>query len=198
VEAETRDGTSHLGFVYNAELLLLEDEPRRTADGDWYRRLLEAAPRADGVITKLRVLSAPGRDRQDLQFRESPPRYGQSGPAASAAPAPAEPDDEFKRFTAFANDRRVTAELGLLPGTYATTAEDARHVRTGLEAAARYALPNPAPASHLFTIRPLPGTLIQIGTAQPAFDQPGGGVEVLFPTGTDAVTVSGPERIPDR
>ena len=64
--------------------------------------------------------------------------------------------------------------------SYATTEADARNVGTGREAVARYALPDPAPASFVFTILPDGGTVIQRGTVQPAFGQPGGGVEVLL------------------
>jgi hypothetical protein len=65
------------------------------------------------------------------------------------------------------------------------------------DAVRRYALPNPAPASHVFTGSPEPGTDIQRGVAMPLFGQPGGGVEVIFPAGTQPFTVTGPVKIPD-
>jgi hypothetical protein len=86
----------------------------------------------------------------------------------------------------------------LLPGSYATTEQDAKNVKTGKDAVARYALPNPDPASHRFTIQPHKDTEIQYGTVEPAYDQPGGGVEVIFTTGTQVKTVTGPEKIPDK
>jgi len=43
-----------------------------------------------------------------------------------------------------------------LPGSYATTEADAKNVKTGKEAVARYALPNPDPASYVYTIKPKP------------------------------------------
>ena len=70
-------------------------------------------------------------------------------------------------------------------------------MRTGKEAVARYALPNPKPASNVFTIKPPKDTLIQHGIVEPANDPPGGGVEVLFKDGTQPGTVTGPEKIPD-
>jgi hypothetical protein len=58
-------------------------------------------------------------------------------------------------------------------------------------------LPNPAPASYVFTGKPKKDTVIQRGIAQPAYGQPGGGVEVYFKNGTQAGTVTGPDKIPD-
>ena len=44
----------------------------------------------------------------------------------------------FKRFSAYANDKRVTAGKGLTPGTFATTKEDAdANIKTGTDAVAR-------------------------------------------------------------
>jgi hypothetical protein len=39
--------------------------------------------------------------------------------------------------------------------------------------------------------------VIQRGFAQPAYGQPGGGVEVYFKDGTQPNTVTGPDMIPD-
>jgi hypothetical protein len=103
----------------------------------------------------------------------------------------------FKRFTAYENDYRITSDGKLLPGTYATTEEDAKKAPTGKIAVARYALPNPKPASNVWTIEPRKDTLIQYGIVEPANDQPGGGVEVIFTAGTQTGIVSGPEKIPD-
>jgi hypothetical protein len=91
----------------------------------------------------------------------------------------------------------VQPDGSLSPGSYATTEEDAKNVKTGKEAVARYALPNPEPASYKFTICPDRDTVIQYGIVQPAYGQPGGGVEVLFKEGTQPRTVTGPEKIPD-
>ena len=118
-------------------------------------------------------------------------------PAKDAPVEKTKEKEVFKRFTAYENDRRINPDGSLLPGTYATTEEDAKNVRTGKEAVARYALPNPKPASNKWTIKPWKDTLIQYGIVEPANDQPGGGVEVLFKDGTHAGTVTGPEKIPD-
>ena len=105
----------------------------------------------------------------------------------------------FKRFSAYANDRRVTAGKGLTPGTFATTKEDAdANIKTGTDAVARYALPNSKPASNVFTITPPKDTELKRGTAQPANNQPGGGVEVIFVNGSPDGTVTGPVSISDK
>jgi hypothetical protein len=103
----------------------------------------------------------------------------------------------FKRFSAYPNDRRVASDGSLLSGTYATTEQDAKNVKTGKDAVARYALPDPAPASNVITVRPNKDTDIQRGIVEPAFGQPGGGVEVIFTNGTQPKTVTGPIKIPD-
>ncbi|MEY2499283.1 MAG: hypothetical protein QOD12_2839 [Verrucomicrobiota bacterium] len=105
----------------------------------------------------------------------------------------------FKRFSAFANDRRVTKRMGLTAGTFGTTKEDAdAHIKTGTDAVARYALPNPKPASNVFTITPPNDTDLKRGTVQPANNQLGGGVEVIFVNGSPNGTVTGPKTIPDK
>ncbi|MGD0349112.1 MAG: hypothetical protein ABSB84_02190 [Verrucomicrobiota bacterium] len=105
----------------------------------------------------------------------------------------------FRRFSAYANDHRVTPGKGLTPGTFATTKEDAdANIKTGSDAVARYALPNSKPASNVFTISPAKDTEVKRGTAQPANNQPGGGVEVIFVNGLPDGTVTGPVTIPDR
>jgi hypothetical protein len=125
-----------------------------------------------------------------------------SAKAAAAEDAPVTlttAGEVFKRFSAYANDRRVTKGMGLTAGTFATTKEDAdANVKTGTEAVARYALPNPKPASNVFTINPAQDTDLKRGTTQPANNQPGGGVEVIFVNGLPDRTVTGPTTIPDK
>jgi hypothetical protein len=105
----------------------------------------------------------------------------------------------FKRFSAYANDKRITSGKGLTSGTFATTKEDAdANIRTGADAVARYALPNTKPACNVFTISPAKDTEVKRGTAQPANSQPGGGVEVIFVTGLPDGTVTGPITITEK
>jgi hypothetical protein len=105
--------------------------------------------------------------------------------------------DIFKRFSAYVNDFRITDKRGLKPGTFGTTKEDAEHVHTGREAISRYALENKQSANKRFTITPPGNTPIQEGTVQPAYGEPGGGVEVIFVNGTPDGTVSMPDIIPE-
>ena len=104
----------------------------------------------------------------------------------------------FCRFSAFENDRRITPDRGLFPGTYATTKEDGDKVKTGKEAVERYALQNPDPASYRFTIKPKKDTKLKGGIVQPANGHQGGGVEVIFTEGTQKNTVTvPPTKLPD-
>jgi hypothetical protein len=102
-----------------------------------------------------------------------------------------------KRFSAYVNDFRVTAGKGLTVGTFGTTAEDAEHVKTGRDAVARYALENKQSANKRFTIKPPENTSLQRGTAQPAYGEVGGGIEVIFVKGSPDGTVTGPDTIPE-
>jgi hypothetical protein len=100
--------------------------------------------------------SAYGSTRDQLLAESRQLEFSAKSAAAEDAPITLTVAGEvFKRFSAFANDRRVTPGMGLTAGTFATTREDAdAHVRTGADAVARYALPNPTPASNVFTITP--------------------------------------------
>lgn len=123
---------------------------------------------------------------------------GRDGAAKDAPITSTGRDEIFKRFSHFKNDFRVTSGRGLSPGTFATTALDAIHVKTGMDAVHRYALPDKRPANQRFTIAPPQSTPLQRGVAQPAYGETGGGVEVIFVDGSPDNTVSGPEEIPER
>ena len=186
------------GVVHNAELLILEDELHQGLPGGTYKQLLASAMKAENVVQKIRVTGFSQEQQAVAQLREDAVGYGKKPQRAADAPQEKTLADEvFKRFTAFENDRRITADRKLLPGTFATTEADAKNVKTGLEAVARYALPNPKPAIYVFTVKPLKDTTIQRGIVQPDFGQPGGGVEALFGDGTAANTVTGPTTIPE-
>lgn len=198
VEATSPDHKTRRAVVYNAELLIYESEPRRFDLSTTYVRLLESARSATPAeIKSLRVL--PRATFATLSARESSGATGQkkATPAKDAPKEKTKAGEVFKRFCAYQNDRRVTSDQSLLPGTYATTEEDAKNVKTGKDAVARYALPDPAPASYVFIIKPDKDTDIQRGIVEPAFDQPGGGAEVFFENGTQPKTVTGPTKIPD-
>jgi hypothetical protein len=118
-----------------------------------------------------------------------------AGPAKTAPEEKTKANEVFKRYSAYQKDNRLQANGSWSDGTYATTEEDAKNVKTGKDAVSRYALPDPEPACYVFTGKPDKDTPIQRGIVEPAFGQPGGGVEVLFPKGTQANTVTGPETI---
>lgn len=197
VEAVTSDYKTKRGIAYNAELLLFEEEPRTMLRRD-YQNLLVEAKDSTGEIKSLHVVLSTVSTSSAHVLRESSPSHrGKGCPAKDAPPEGTKENEVFKRFSAYESDRRIMPDGSLLPGTYATTEEDAKNVRTGKEAVARYALPNPNPASNVWTIKPDRDTLVQHGIVEPANGQPGGGVEVIFTTGTQAGTVAGPEKIPD-
>jgi hypothetical protein len=93
------------------------------------------------------------------------------------------PHQAFFRYSASYPDHRVKPDGSFVPSTYATTFNDSRMVPSGLAAVGRYALPNPLPASRVYLLVPKPGTPTIAGAVVPSFNQAGGGVEVLFPTG---------------
>ena len=196
VEITLRDGESRLGTVFNTEYLIYSDESldRLEEIAEPLRRseMLERNELGFGEeIVEIKVLL--NEVPSDSRVRESD---GGSTGANEAPPETLDQKEQFKRFSAFANDRRVTSTGALLPGTYTTTAEDAKQVSNGRDAVRRYALPNPAPAVNVFTIDPpVPGTILQRGVAQPAYGQPGGGVEVIFVNGSPDRTVTGPKQI---
>lgn len=123
-------------------------------------------------------------------------RLKTEGPASDAPVEGSQPDERFMRFSAFANDRRVLADGSVSAGTYVTTHADGMLVKTGREAVARYALPNPDPAVHRFHLRPPVPILVRRGIVQPAYSQPGGGVEVIFEHGAPAGTLFKTDQIP--
>lgn len=195
VEVTGTDGKQERGVALNAELFVGDYEPRVDLRILGFERVANAARSSASTVRSVSVI-------REAKSRPAAVREmsSQSAAPVEAKDAPVEQTKSgqvFKRFSAYEKDRRVQADGSLLPGTYATTEEDARNVKTGSDAVRRYALPNPAPASIVFTSRPAEKTNIQRGTVAPANGQPGGGVEVIFPNGTQKGTTTGPTRIPD-
>lgn len=196
VEAEYVNGTRDQLLALNASFLANNwSEVRKAVTG--HRSLVEmqlktAAAEATlqnpPAIRSLRVTKAASAVREATN----------RGPASEASDTPTKAGDEFRRFSAFENDRRITENGGLLPGTYSTTSEDGDRVKTGEQAVQRYALPNPTPACYEFVIRPPATTTIKQGTAQPAYGQPGGGVEVIFVNGSPDKAVTRGRTLPER
>ncbi len=123
---------------------------------------------------------------------------GRTGAAKDAPITSTERNEIFRRFSHFKNDFRVTSSRGLSAGTFATTGVDAIHVKTGMDAVHRYALPDKRPANQRFSIAPPESTPLQRGIAQPAYGETGGGIEVIFVDGSPDNTVTGPVEIPER
>ena len=144
--------------------------------------------------------SAYGSEKTALLTASSDLAIKAASAAAEDAPTTmTDAGEVFKRFSAYANDHRVTKGMGLTAGTFATTKEDAdAFIKTGTDAVSRYALPNPKPASNVFTISPALDTDLKRGVAQPANNQTGGGVEVIFVNALPDGTVRGPAKIPDK
>lgn len=194
VEVTRATGGTSLGVVFNAEFLALDEEKPTTMSSRAFGILAAAARSTAGRVSEIRVINANTRR---AAVREGPGVAQYSGEAKDAPAEPTKARQVFKRFSAYRNDRRVKEDGSLFPGTFATTEEDAQNVKTGRDAVSRYALANPEPASWVFTSRPDAGTSIKRGMVAPANDQPGGGVEVIFPDGTQPATTAGPEQIPD-
>jgi hypothetical protein len=192
VEATTFDQKTRRGVAFNAELFVFDDEDRSPLRTKSFRTITEGARSSDFEIRSLRVLERPAMRTLDRREASANP-----GPAIEAPEEKTKEGEVFKRFVAYASDRRLRADGSWSPGTFATTEDDAKNVKTGSEAVARYALPNTAPASYVFTGKPKTDTVIQRGIVAPAYGQPGGGVDVYFKDGTQPNTVTGPVKIPD-
>lgn len=200
VEATTFDNKTKRATAFNAELLVVDDEPRSVLRTASFRKLVESAPSAAGEIRTLIVVrrSLSAKLQESLRLSESiKAKIEKTQPAKDAPEDKTKEGEVFKRFSAYANDNRLLPDGSWRDGTYATTEEDAKNVTTGTEAVARYALPNPDPASNVFTGKPKKDTVIQSGTVAPDFGQPGGGVEIICKNGTQPNTVTGPVKIPD-
>lgn len=194
VEVTRVGGGTAPGLVFNAEILALEEDATTTLNARVFGILAAAAASTAGRISGIRVIDTTPRQ---TMVRE---RHGAAQHSGEAKDAPVETTKRgelFKRFSAYWNDRRVKADGSLLPGTFATTEEDATNVSSGRDAVSRYALANPEPASWVFTSHPAAATSIKRGIVAPANGQPGGGVEVIFPDGTQPATTTGPDKIPD-
>ena len=184
--------------VYNADLLLWDEEPRTYLAEGTYQRLVKTADSLEArMIESIRVVR-PVRQVREQTAMEKFAENLLGKPATEGDPKKTKQGDVFMRFTAYKDDRRITANNGLLPGTYATTEADSCNAKTGEQAVERYALPDPKPAKYRFRIDPTKDTEYREGTVQPAYGHKGGGVEVLFDKGTSNNTASGPTELPEK
>ncbi|NLE58686.1 MAG: hypothetical protein GX616_10020 [Planctomycetes bacterium] len=184
--------------VYNADLLLWDEEPRTYLAEGVYQRLVKSADSVEArMIESIRVVQ-PVRQVREQTMME---KFGErllGKPATEGEQKKTKQGDVFMRFTAYKGDRRITANKGLRPGTYATTEVDSRNVKTGEQAVERYALPDPKPAKYRFCVDPTKDTEYREGTVQPAYGHKGSGIEVLFDNGTSDNTVNGPTELPEK
>lgn len=188
--------TKRKATVYNAELLMWEQEPRTMLVEAFETLISKASVSETKFIKSIRVVSPPKVVVESIAGKLLKELRGM--PATEGDSRKTKEKDIFMRFTAYVNDRRITAEKGLLPGTYATTEADSRNVKTGAEAVERYALPDPKPAKYRHRIDPLKDTVYREGIVQPAYGHKGGGVEVIFDNGTGKDTVCGPAVLPEK
>jgi len=192
VEATMNDRSILKGVVVNAEVFIPENKIGKVIGVRHltYSAILNEAERP-GYILNLEIIQ-----KKYLELGENK-HFSKSGkPAVESPVLYTSKNQYFKRFSPYRNDRRVLSDGRLLPGTYATTAEDAANVKTGIEATLRYALPSDDPAIHVFQIFPPEKISMRMGIVEPANGKPGGGVEVLFDNGCPRDTVKGKEVIP--
>jgi len=194
------------GIIVNAEVFVNAAERASQEIFDKWEDVVEEARKSQRSVISVQLVPRPAESLRGVRriavnarkalLQES---FAAVGPAKDAPVTLTVEDEVFKRFSAFVNDRRVTAGRGLTRGTFATTREDADvHVKTGTDAVHRYALENKTPASNVFTIAPPKETNLQRGIVEPAYGEPGGGVEVIFVNGSPDGTVTGPDVIPDK
>jgi hypothetical protein len=212
VAASLDDGSSEKGIVFNSEVFVKETEDPSLVLHEEWTEVLKEASKSKRTIKSVQLIPRPPETLRGVRrivtgtgtytlLGESYDaiRKSEVGPAKDALETPTIAGEVFKRFSAYANDRRVTEKKGLTSGTFATTREDAdAFVKTGTDAVKRYALENKKPASNVFTIDPPPDTSVKRGIVAPAYGEPGGGVEVIFVNGSPDGTVTGPETIPDK
>src|SRR4051812_28402454 len=181
VEGTQYDDRIKRGIAYNGELFFEEHESRSILRTLSYPQVLKEAAQSTSQFKSLRVLSRSAAPITLTERQTTIIRSAKAAPAKEGTTEQTKEGEVFKRFSAYKNDNRVQADGSWSEGTYATTEEDAKNVKTGKDAVERYSLPNPEPACYKFTCKPKKSTDIQRGTVEPAFGHNGGGVEVIFP-----------------
>lgn len=212
-------GDTFIAIALNAEFLVADLRELMMEPEEEYEDSSEDFLRGQSLVEAYAVrVWVPEAALSSYRFEESPFReYAETGMLGGGDQFPPPPDtggssyvaprlahrrstgseEGFVRYVAYSQDRRVTEDGGLSPGTYATTVNDAGSVPSGLAAVGRYALPNPRPARYASTVVPDPNTVIDYGTVVSMFGQAGGGVEAHFVNGTGPGTVSRPYEIPE-
>jgi hypothetical protein len=200
------NGGRESGVILNARVFVKEAERASKEMFQGWTSIIAEAQKSNLVIREIQLIERPVETLRGVRqivvnakkalLTES---FSAETPAKDAPTTLTALDEVFKRFSAFADDIRVTSAKGLTKGTFATTKEDAdAHVKTGMDAVSRYALENKDPASNVFTITPPKDLELKRGVVAPAYGEKGGGVEVIFVNGSPDGTVSGPVKIPDK
>ena len=129
VDAQTMDYRTRRGVVFNAELLTFDEDEHsdRLKLSKSYTEALRSAKNTAGQFRSL-VVVPDSRTTVLSKRNTSRPSTGEQKAMeverALQDASVTKEGDVFYRFSAFENDRRVTPEKRLLPGTYATTKED--------------------------------------------------------------------------
>lgn len=119
------------------------------ADPHWIRAELE------DPSTEFRIAVLPANDQRAWNLIGAKDVRAGGGPASDEPVVQSNEAERFLRFSAFENDLRILEDGSVRSGTYVTTHLDGiTHVRTGMDAVRRYALPNPDPAVNRFYLRP--------------------------------------------
>jgi hypothetical protein len=153
VTATLDDGSTAKGLVFNSQVFVKETEDSSLVVREEWSQVLKEAGKSKRSIDAVQLIPRPpetlrgvkrvllANDRRTLLTESQDfATEAEGGPAIDAPETPTIPGEVFKRFSAYANDRRVTEKKGLTPGTFATTREDAdAFVKTGTDAVKRYA-----------------------------------------------------------
>lgn len=174
-------------MVFNATIAVELDEYRNSRFTEDDYEILSGDPESQNIL-KLQMRDFEGafsliysdfdpeerKDESPFTYNPNaiPPIYWPKSPKAFS----------YYRFSAYLKDKRVDANGGFKPGTYATTYNDLHFVPSGFAAVGRYALPNPASARFVHQIITFEKPDL-MGTATPNNGQAGGGVEVYFLNG---------------
>ena len=204
-------GGTERGFILNGATFATRDELSNLSPFDLAKAEIEAIS-SKLVISEITLIPRPvdslkgvrrihttflGNSQKSAQFSAANEAYRASHGAIDASITNTKPGEVFCRFSAYANDFRITDKRALTAGTFATTKEDAGFVKTGRDAISRYALENKRSANKQYAITPQDNTELKEGIVQPAYGEIGGGVEVIFVKGTTDGTVSLPELLPE-
>lgn len=187
------DGEERSVFVFASRLSVAVDDVRPMYPS-LMQRHIETAAVARGFRLQSVITVADFAAGRGGQVRPH-------GDALAAAPRVTSRTNDkpvaFVRYTSTLDDPRIGQSGAVAPATYMTTIADSHLVPSGLAAAGRYALPNPAPAVFVRLIIPYADTPYVLGTVRPAFGQAGGGVEALFHDGAPIKSAFRPYMIPE-